>query len=212
VPAASPDVLTAAVKSAGAEPLAGETVSQEASSLAVKLNAPPPLLVTEIVLDAGLAPPAVPVNASDVGETASAGGGGGPGGTPITYADSGPSLQTCPRAQVAGRADSVPLALPCSGPPLPPARSCQRSTPVASLGLSSAIQYGVPAVNVGPPLMATSFQAPACGLLMRPLARSAAGWPPLSAYRPSTTALAVLAGATLSAIEVTRELAVAVVR
>ena len=38
-------------------------------------------------------PPAVAPNVSDAGDTASAGGGGGPGGTPITYADSGPSLQ-----------------------------------------------------------------------------------------------------------------------
>ena len=111
-----------------------------------------------------------------------------------------------------GSPDSVLLALPRSGPPVPPARSCQRSTPVASLGLSRAIQYAVPALSVGPLLIGTSFQAPACGLLIRPLASSVVGWPPLSAYRPSTTALAVLAGARRSAIEVTREVAVAVVR
>ena len=76
--------MTATVRSCGAEPLAGDTLSQAASSAAVKLSEPPPLLVTEIVLEAGFAPPAVPVKASDVGEADRTGGGGGPGGTPIT--------------------------------------------------------------------------------------------------------------------------------
>ena len=100
---------------------------------------------------------------------------------PNTYADSGPSLQTRPVAHVAGSVTSVPLALVCSAPPVPPARSCQRSMPVASVGLSRLIQYAVPAVIVGPLAIGTSFHAPACGLFRRPLASSVVGWPPLSA-------------------------------
>ena len=59
----------------GAEPLAGVTVSQLASSAAVKLRLPPPVFVTLSVLAAGFAPPAVPLKASDAGVTASAGAG-----------------------------------------------------------------------------------------------------------------------------------------
>jgi hypothetical protein len=115
VPAASPATLTEAVRSAGAEPLPGVTDSHDASSLAVNDRVPPPVLLTDSVLVAGLDPPAVALNASDDGVTASAGGGGGPGGTPMTYADSGPSLHTGPVAHVAGSAARLLLALPCSG-------------------------------------------------------------------------------------------------
>ena len=41
MPALRPETLTAAVRSAGAEPLLGVTVSHDASSLAVKLSEPP---------------------------------------------------------------------------------------------------------------------------------------------------------------------------
>ena len=57
----------------GADPLAGVTVSQVALSAAVKLRLPPPVFVTLSVLVAGLAPPAVPLKASDAGATASTG-------------------------------------------------------------------------------------------------------------------------------------------
>src|SRR5262249_29089408 len=68
-PAASPLMLTEAVSVEGAVPLAGLTVSHEASSLAVKLRVPPPVLVTLIVWLAGLLPPAVAVKLRLVGLT-----------------------------------------------------------------------------------------------------------------------------------------------
>ena len=43
-------------------PLAGETLSQLALSDAVQLIVPPPVLLTDSVLAAGLAPPAVALN------------------------------------------------------------------------------------------------------------------------------------------------------
>ena len=66
------------------EPLPGVTVSQLASSDAVKFSVPPPVLATETVRAAGLAAPTVPENDSEVGETLRLGGGGGPAGAPNT--------------------------------------------------------------------------------------------------------------------------------
>ena len=73
MPAASPVPLIAAESAAGALPLAGETESQDWSSDAVKLSEPPPLLLTLTVCAAGFAAPAVIVNDSVLGETASTG-------------------------------------------------------------------------------------------------------------------------------------------
>ena len=85
-------MFTATDRSRGAVPVPGVTVSQVASSEAVKFSVPPPVLATDSVLAAGLAAPAVPENDSDVGETLRFGGGGGPAGAPKTYPDTGPSL------------------------------------------------------------------------------------------------------------------------
>ena len=71
-------MLTAAVTSLGAAPLAGDSVSHGTSSDAVKFSVPPPVLDTVTVFEAGDAPPAVPLNVNDAGDTDSAGGGGGP--------------------------------------------------------------------------------------------------------------------------------------
>ena len=76
VPAARPAGFAVTVTAWGAEPLAGATDSHAASSDAVKLSVPPPVFVTSIVLPAGALPPTVAANASDAGDTASAGGGG----------------------------------------------------------------------------------------------------------------------------------------
>ena len=54
----------------------GVTVSHEASSAVVQLRVPPPVLATASVLAAGVAPPAVAVNARLDGVTDSAGGTG----------------------------------------------------------------------------------------------------------------------------------------
>ena len=76
VPAAKPVLVGATESVAGAVAVAGVTASHAASSDAVTFSAPDPVFVTEIVLAAGLAWPTVALNASVVGETASAGGGG----------------------------------------------------------------------------------------------------------------------------------------
>ena len=55
-------------------PLVGATLSHRTSSDAVQLIVPPPVLDTVRVLDAGLAPPAVPLNEMLDGETDSDGG------------------------------------------------------------------------------------------------------------------------------------------
>src|SRR5437868_887048 len=58
-------------------PLVGETLSQDASSEAVQLIVPPPVLATVSVLAAGLGPPAVPLNDRLVGLTERTGAVGG---------------------------------------------------------------------------------------------------------------------------------------
>jgi hypothetical protein len=65
------------VSVAGAEALAGVTVSQAASSDAVTSRLPLPVFVTDTVLAAGFAPPCVALKASVAGVTASAAGAGG---------------------------------------------------------------------------------------------------------------------------------------
>ena len=65
-------------------PLAGVTVSHGASSDAVNDERPAAGVGTLSVFAAGLAPPAVPLNDSDAGETASTGGGGGRPACPST--------------------------------------------------------------------------------------------------------------------------------
>src|SRR5688500_669725 len=102
-----PAVLTATLRSRGAVPLAGVTVSHDASSEAVKDRVPPPVLVTLTVLAAGFAPPTVPPNVSDAGSVASTGGGGGPAGVPNTYAEAGPSVHRPPVRHVSGSATSA---------------------------------------------------------------------------------------------------------
>src|SRR4051794_12804698 len=90
-------------------PDAGVTPSQLALSDAVQDSVPPPELLTVSVLAAGLAPPAVPLNASEAGETDSAGGDGGDGapGLKATVAISHGVL-----APVDTRAAGVSPALP----------------------------------------------------------------------------------------------------
>ena len=83
--------------------------------------------------------------------------------------------------------------------------------PVASAGLRMLIQYAVPAVRLTPET-GTSFHAPACGAFSRPLASSVVGWPPLSAYRPSTTAELADVAASRTRRCVARPLAAATVR
>ena len=73
VPAESPAIDGVTVSVAGADPDAGETLSHDTDSDAVKLSVPPPVLVMLAVCAAGLAPPTVALNVMLVAETASAG-------------------------------------------------------------------------------------------------------------------------------------------
>jgi hypothetical protein len=84
VPAASPLVFAVTDNDAGALPLAGDTDNHDASSDALKLNDPVPVLVTDNDCAAGLAPPAVPANDNDPGDTDNTGCGGGGGEPPPT--------------------------------------------------------------------------------------------------------------------------------
>ena len=146
VPAARPAVLTATLRSRGAVPLPGVTVSHGASSVAVNESVPPPVLSTPRVFAAGLAPPAVPLNDSDGGRDGERRRRRRAGRRRRDVAGDravGPDARRSPRSRAARRACS--LALVCSAPPVPPARSCQRSVPVPSAGLSRLIQYAVPA-------------------------------------------------------------------
>ncbi len=72
VPAASPVTLLVTVNVAGVVPVAGETVSQERLP-ALAVNVVLGLALTEIVCDAGDAPPAMAANDSDAGLTVSVG-------------------------------------------------------------------------------------------------------------------------------------------
>ena len=74
VPAARPVVSTDTLRSRGAVPLVGLTDSHGASSETVKESEPPPVLATLSVLAAGLAAPAVALNARLDGATASTAG------------------------------------------------------------------------------------------------------------------------------------------
>lgn len=67
VPAASPDMLTAAVKEFGAVPETGESASQELVELTLQLNVPVRELLTVTVCEAGLLPPCVAEKARLVG-------------------------------------------------------------------------------------------------------------------------------------------------
>ena len=67
VPAASPDMLTVAVKEFGAVPETGESASQELVELTLQLNVPVPGLLIVTVCEAGLLPPCVAEKARLVG-------------------------------------------------------------------------------------------------------------------------------------------------
>jgi hypothetical protein len=67
VPAASPDMLTVAVKEFGAVPETGESASQELVELTLQLNVPVRELLTVTVCEAGLLPPCVAEKARLVG-------------------------------------------------------------------------------------------------------------------------------------------------
>ena len=77
MPAASPLIDGVTVTVPAFVPLPGDTLSHVALSDAVQSIEPPPVLDTESVFAAGLAPPAVAENDSVAGETDSAGGAGG---------------------------------------------------------------------------------------------------------------------------------------
>jgi len=62
VPAPNPEVSTLTDTVDGASPLAGIAESQVALSDAAQESVPPPAFVTDIDWEAGLAPPACPVN------------------------------------------------------------------------------------------------------------------------------------------------------
>jgi hypothetical protein len=131
-------VLAVTVNDAGALPLAGDTDNHDASSDALKLNDPVPVFVTDNDCPAGLAPPAVPENDNDPGDTDNTDCGGEP--PPTRYPDTGPSENRPVVDHDAGNADNV-AALVRSGPPEPPARSRQRNVPDPVLGFNNAIQY-----------------------------------------------------------------------
>jgi hypothetical protein len=67
VPAASPDMLTVAVKEFGAVPETGESASQELVELTLQLKVPVRELLTVTVCEAGLLPPCVAEKARLVG-------------------------------------------------------------------------------------------------------------------------------------------------
>ena len=77
VPAARPLIEGVTVIVPEFVPLVGDTLSHVALSDAVQSIDPPPVLLTDSVLAAGLAPPAVAENDRLVGVTESAGGAGG---------------------------------------------------------------------------------------------------------------------------------------
>ena len=77
MPAARPVIDGVAVIVPALVPLAGDTLSQLALSDAVQSIEPPPVLLTDKVLAAGLAPPCVALNDRLAGVTDSAGGVGG---------------------------------------------------------------------------------------------------------------------------------------
>ena len=69
VPAPNPEMSTLTDTVDGATPLAGVAESQVALPDAAQESVPPPAFVTDIVWEAGLAPPAWPVNARLPGVT-----------------------------------------------------------------------------------------------------------------------------------------------
>jgi len=75
VPAPNPEVSTLTDTVDGASPLAGIAESQVALSDAAQESVPPPAFVTDIDREAGLTPPAWPVNARLPGVTDNAGAG-----------------------------------------------------------------------------------------------------------------------------------------
>ena len=129
------------VNDAGALPLTGDTDNHDASSDALKLNDPVPVFVTDNVCPAGLAPPAVPANDNDPGDTDNTGCGGGGPEPPTRYPDTGPSVNRPAVDHVDGNADNDCTALVRSGPPEPPARSRHRNVPDPVVGFNNAIQY-----------------------------------------------------------------------
>ena len=74
VPAARPVIDGVTVIVPALVPLVGDRLSQLALSDAVQFSVPPPALLTDSVLAAGLAPPAVALNDRLAGVTDSAGG------------------------------------------------------------------------------------------------------------------------------------------
>ena len=74
MPAARPVIDGVAVIVPAFVPLPGATLSQLALSAAVQFRVPPPELLTDSVLAAGLDPPAVALNDRLAGVTARAGG------------------------------------------------------------------------------------------------------------------------------------------
>src|SRR5437867_12239190 len=109
----------------------------------------------------------------------------------IAKADIGELAKREPVAQLAGRAPSVPCKLVWVRPP-PAATSRNRTVPVAPEGARTAIQYRCPAVTAAE-VTATSLKAPRTGAVMVAWVSSAPGlFAPVSAYRPTTTRLAVL--------------------
>jgi hypothetical protein len=84
VPADSPEIDGVTVTVPLCVPLAGESDSHVASSLAVQFRVPPPVLVTEIVFAAGLAPPCVAENDKLAGEADNTGGVGGGSSVSVT--------------------------------------------------------------------------------------------------------------------------------
>ena len=79
VPALNPEVSTLTDTVAGAEPLPGVAESQGALLDAAQESVPPPAFVTDIVWEAGLAPPTCPLNARLPGVSDNTGPGTGPG-------------------------------------------------------------------------------------------------------------------------------------
>ena len=96
--AVSPASETLICKVCGAVPLAGVTESQDESLAAVNESVLLPVLVTETLAEAGLAPPCVPLKVNVNGETLRMGLGGGGGCTvKFTVTDAG---EPCAPAEV----------------------------------------------------------------------------------------------------------------
>ena len=88
VPAARPVVVAETVGVAAPEPPPGATESQDESEAAVQSSVPIPVLAIVMLVPAGEAPPAIPVNVREPGVTLRI----GVEATLEPYADNGPSV------------------------------------------------------------------------------------------------------------------------